>query len=472
MRNAYFWRPPRATAGVTILHGPSDWQIIQRDAAGFGQISLAGTWSTGEPAGTYSIQVRLVDQATNAPATTQLDWQNAAMEPAVSQWHATLDRIPTGGLYRVETRIRRPVAGDRRALRGDCIHHLGVGDIYVVAGQSNASGTGKGIADDGPELGVHVFANDEKWKLAMHPLEDATATRHPATVTGVFHGSSPWLAFGRRILEHTGIPIGLIPTALGGSPLSMWVTDAGQPAHLFDNMMDMVRKAGGRVAGVLWHQGESDTWAEKVQSYPATFAKLVDLFRKHLGPDTPIVTGQLNGYLCADGETEPLALYWTQMREMQRRIANDLPNVYLAVTIDGPFSDEIHNGSVANVMIGHRYADLALRHVYGLDILADFPQPKTVRWLDAERKTIEVTFVNVAGDFTPSTATGTFTVIDATGCVPIANAQTTPENTVRITLTQSATGPTTLHAGYGLLPRVNLRDDSARCITPFSMDVA
>jgi len=455
-----------ATLGVTITSGPQDWQILQRDEAGMGHFTIKGTWQSSETV--FSIQARLVDQQTNAPVARHLDWQDAELDLTKTMFTLTFKNIPTGGLYRVETRLRRPQAGDKRAMRGDCIHHLGVGDLYVITGQSNASGTGKGAAADGPELGVHLFANDEKWKLAIHPLEDATNTLHPCTVTGVFHGHSPWLAFAKRIKAKTGIPIGLIPTALGGSPISMWVQDSGQPASLFDNMMDMINKAGGRVAGVLWHQGESDTPPDAIDKYTERFNLLVKLFRKMLNdPKLPIITGQLNTYVNNQGDH----VRWTQMREIQRQLSHDLDRVYMAVTIDCPLSDEIHNNAIANVIVGERYADLALSHIYNQPILAEHPEPTKVRFTDASRKAIEITFTNLSGDWTPNTGANSFTAQDADGNIQIEQVELGFDGRIRIRLSRPAKNNAMLHALYGLKPEQNLRDDGGRIVTPFSLPI-
>jgi sialate O-acetylesterase len=152
--------------GVTITEGPKDWQVIQRDADGMSSVRIRGTFVTQES--NFSVQVRVVDENTNMPVSSALDWNEASTDGDIGAFHISVS-IPQGGLYRIETRVRRPEADDRRPLRGDCIHHIGVGDVFLIAGQSNASGTGKGAASDGPMLGVHVFANDERWKLATHP---------------------------------------------------------------------------------------------------------------------------------------------------------------------------------------------------------------------------------------------------------------------------------------------------------------
>jgi sialate O-acetylesterase len=453
--------------GVTITHGPADWQIIQRDEHGLGRMTIEGTWETGEKE--FSIQARLVDENTQMPVTRDLDWQDAKLALATLKFSLTLKNIPAGGLYRVETRLRRPVAGDKRAMRGDTIHHLGVGDIYIIAGQSNASGTGKGEAVDGPALGVHLFANDEHWKLGIHPVEDATRSLHPATITGVFHGHSPWLAFGKRILLKTGIPIGLIPTALGGSPISMWIQDTGEPGTLFDNMMDMVTKAGGSVAGVLWHQGESDSCeTATINRYADRFGLLVKLLREKFGKDLPVITGQINGGAWA--QREPCG--WTQIQEIQRKLAHDIDRVYLVVTVDCPLSDEVHNNAASNVIVGQRYADLALEHVYHQPILAEFPEPQTVRFTDSSRQCIEVSFINLAGDWTPNTVGGTFRAEDPDGVIPIKTEEILANNHIRIHLARPAKQKVTLHAFYGVRPTVTLRDDNCRCLTPFSLPVS
>ncbi|NLE29272.1 MAG: sialate O-acetylesterase [Phycisphaerae bacterium] len=452
--------------GVTIEKSPSDWQIIQRDEYGLGEFTIGGTWATDQKQ--FWVQARLVDEQTNAPVTGHHDWRDAVLDIANEKFTLTFTQIPAGGLYRVETRIKRPFADDPRALRGDYIHHLGVGDIYIVAGQSNASGTGKGPVLDGPQLGVHVFANDEQWKLATHPLEDATRTLHPITITGIFHGHSPWLAFGKRILSATGIPVGLIPTALGGCAISMWVTDAGEPGVLFDNMMGMVTKAGGKVAGVLWHQGESDAHSEGVELYPQRFEKLVTLLRKKLHkPDLPIFTGQLNRVISDQQTPCP----WSRMREIQRRLARQIERVYMAVTIDCSMSDEIHNNAAGCVLAGERYADLALKYVYAKPVQAHCPEPCDVRFDGSARQMIKIRFVNVSGDWTPNRITESFRVEDESGVIPIEKVDLGTGGEVHIHLSRPAGGSPMLHALHGVNPTITLRDDSCRPVTPFSLPV-
>lgn len=448
----------QSVIGVTITHGPQDWQIIQRSPKGSASVTIKGTWKADETE--YSVQVRVVDENTNMPVTSLLDWSDARMDRDAKTFEIVLD-IPQGGLYRIETRVRRPLAQDRRPLRGDCIHHIGVGDIYVIAGQSNASGTGKGAASDGPSLGVHLFANDEKWKLASHPLEDATGTLHPITITGIFHGHSPWLAFGKKILRTTGVPVGLIPCALGGSPIVRWLPD--EIGDLFGNMADMVRKAGNEIAGILWIQGETETFLHETELYHDRFVRCIEAFRRFFGRDTlPVFVGQLNAFYSPDADDRE----WSRMREIQRIVCQADPNAHLVVTIDSPLSDEIHNSSSANIVIGERFADRVLEHYYGLPVQSGFPEPSRISFLDADRTRIQVDFANVAGDWTQIWDCRDFQVEDEQGWVEIYPEISCTQ--VILQLGRSAQGKTTVHGLYGATPRPTLFDDNGRCITPFS----
>ncbi len=57
-----------------------------------------------------------------------------------------MEDIPAGGLYRIESCLKEEKNTPLEwATRGDCVEHFGVGDLFVIAGQSNAVGYGKKI---------------------------------------------------------------------------------------------------------------------------------------------------------------------------------------------------------------------------------------------------------------------------------------------------------------------------------------
>ena len=457
--------------GVRINEGPSDWQIYQRTAQGTADIQLAGTWHVFDwlpPETVCTVQARVVSEDTGAVPNEELDWQDATVDG--NQFSVTLKGVPAGGLYRIETRIQRKYSQDVRGLRGDCVHHVGVGDIYVIAGQSNASGTGKGAVTDPLSLGVHLFGNDESWKLATHPLEDSKNTLHPVTMTGIAHGHSPWLTFGRRVYTATGIPIGLVPTALGGSPISRWIDEDGRQGDLLSNLRDMVDKVGGEVAGVLWYQGESDASPDAVGLYRRRFEQFVGVVRDYVhDAQLPVFTAQLNRFLDRSADDE----CWSEMREIQRRAALTMDNVFLIPTIDVPMSDAIHNSASGNVMIGERFANAALRHVYGMPTMSEFPNIETIACVDDERTQVELSFRNVSGEWMGLSAEmADFRVEDDRGEAHIEDVSAGPNGALVLHLSRSVSRDAIVSGLFGANPSLSARDDLGRCITPFRVSVA
>ena len=222
------------------------WIVVQQDERGKGRIELGGRWKFETPG---QVEVRLVWEDTGVAVAAGLDWQAVPTEED-GTWKGALEHIPAGGLYRLETRLRTAEnpAGEWSP-RGDMRHFLGIGDLWVIAGQSNSAGYGRGPYEDPAELGVHLFRNSEQWALAAHPMNESTDTQHAVNREAANPGHSPYLQFGRTLKRTLAHPVGLVQTALGGSPLTRW--NPGEPgaADLFDNMVQCVEKVGGKGPG-------------------------------------------------------------------------------------------------------------------------------------------------------------------------------------------------------------------------------
>lgn len=470
--------------GVTIASGPHSWQIIQQDDTGHASMELSGRREIRSPADTDSarhwVEARLVYESSGYPVGARLDWTRAETEQD-GKWNVTLRDVPAGGLYRVETRVCRRGLPDERPLRGDYIHCIGVGDLWCIAGQSNASGTGAGITEDPPELGVHLFANDEQWKLATHPLEDATHTLHPITVTGIYHGHSPWLAFAKTLKDRLNHPIGLIPTALGGSPLQMWNPKEPGEAVLYENMMDMIGKAGGRIRGIVWYQGESDCSPALAATYLSRFKQFVARVRRDLGvPDLPIITAQLNRCATFDCRLNPAKAVgltpeshraWSVVREAQRQAAREVSGVCVIPTLDLSLSDVIHNSAPSEVVLGHRFAQVALGQVYQQDSLNEFPNVMSAQFASPDRQELLLQFSGVAGGWWALGVVEDFAVDDGDGWIPLDAAILGDEGEVRLRLSRPTTGAVRVHAGYGADPVSRVRDGNQRPMLAFSVDL-
>jgi hypothetical protein len=340
--------------GVRITFGLQSWQVVQT-YDGAASVRIGGSWRLEEGAKRADVasitpEYRLAREDDNSLV---YDWTQA---DAVTDktWEATV-KLPRGGLYRLETCLDAVSAktGEHWRFRGDIRTHLGAGDVFVMAGQSNSAGYSKGVAFDPPDMMVHVLRNSGSWDMAAHPLNDATDAPDCLNAPMGQTGTSPFIAFGRLYSRFTGAPVGLIACAQGGSSISQW--DAWRGGQLNLNMIRKIRRAGGAKA-VFWYQGCADALEEGVNDYAFSFKRMVEETRKALGCDIPYYTFQLNRY---DAPHDFDA--WNRIRRIQLELSHELDGVYLLPTTGLELGDEIHNSSRANVALGEQLAGFICR---------------------------------------------------------------------------------------------------------------
>jgi hypothetical protein len=338
--------------GVVIETGPQDWQIIQHEN-GAAHIRLAGYCIPNDQC--RVVYARVVDEETGFPIEP---WTRASVS-GDNRWELMLRDIPAGGLYRIETCLNEEGSlVFEWGCRGDMRHHIGIGDVYVITGQSNAAGSAKDFVYDPPEPGLHLLRNNGRWDMAGHPFNESTGTLHEVNSEGANPGHSPYLAFARRLKKYLGYPVGLIQTSRGASYLREWDPDTGL---LYKNMVTILA-AHGSVKGILWYQGCSDTGPGDRDSYLERFKGMVSRLRGHLdNPALPFLTVQLARLTNADTNNTG----WGMIREAQRRAAEEIENVFVVPSTDCTLSDAIHLSASGNLVLGERLAGLALRRIYG-----------------------------------------------------------------------------------------------------------
>lgn len=443
--------------GVLIEAAPQDWQILQQKE-GAAKITASGRYVLPPESDITQpvVYLRIVREDNGMPV---VDWQPAKLQ-AGETWEGELT-VPAGGLYRLETCLTQqgnPVL--EWATRGDMRHHLGVGDLYVIAGQSNSAGYGKDPFYDPPELGVHLCRNSLRWDLATHPMNESTDMAHPANLEGCNPGASPYLAFGKLLRRELGYPIGLLQTSLGGSPLSQWNPE--EDGRLYRSMMEVIASQGGSVRGVLWYQGCSDVGKEESRTYGERFTRVVRAFREEMGEDTPWLTVQLNRRLRQE-EVSAEDAGWGRVREAQRQAARNLLGISIVPATDCGLSDGIHNSAAANVMLGERLAGAALRDIYHRPWSCGAPDLKAIRHTSPD--TLELTFAPVAGRLfdidSHDVRCRAFTVEDTTGKeIAVVQAELT-EDTITLHLAEAVSGLCRVSAGWQMEPPVRLPLDFA-----------
>ena len=261
------------------------------------------------------------------------------------------------------------------------------------------------------------------------------------------------------------MPIGLIPTALGGSPLCAWEPGSPEGAFLYENMVTMIAAAGGQVAGMVWYQGCSDAGEQTAPSYLARFSHFVESFRAQYGANLPVITAQLNRYLDAQPEQDRP---WSQLREAQRQAARLLPNLAVVPTLDLTLSDGIHTSAIGNVILGQRFARAALGMVYGQALPWRAVDIAGAAFTDAERTAVRLSFAHVADHLVLlSLCPRDYLLEDADGTVPIQAARVDGNAAVLLELARPARGATVCHNLFGCDPISTLRDHLQRPVLAF-----
>ena len=360
----------RAMHGIVLTQRPDDWEIIQQQE-GIAKVRLAGNFKVIQDAIDVGVAsaipvIRVVREDDNFMV---IPWHEAAVINRTSEYEGTFETeltIPEGGLYRIDTSLetKSTLPNVTWMYRGDSALHIGVGDLFVIAGQSNSSGYSRDFCPDAPHLCVHLFRNRSKWDLASHPMNESTASEGLPNEEWGIPGVSPYLSFGKEYYKETNRPVGFIQTSLGGSPMKRWNPKDGD---LYENMMSKIRQTGGKCAGVLWYQGCSDTDELAAKSYYENFRNMVEAMRYELGYEIPFFTMQLNRQI--NGENDDA---WGLVREAQRRAAIEIPKVYIMTTTNLPLSDGIHNSAMSNLVLGERLAKQAF---YRLDKGEAFEPP-------------------------------------------------------------------------------------------------
>lgn len=217
--------------------------------------------------------------------------------------------VPAGGWYQLQV---LQVVGATAYVSTHS--EFGVGDIYVIAGQSNAANHAETKTQSKNPLVVMYDPVTGSWSPCQDPLPFASVYS-PLVGAGTRGQGSTWPELGDLLANDEQIPIGFLSTAMGGSPLKSWLPDGAafysdlnikkQPTNykLYQRLLTSVQRLVTESKGfkmVLWHQGESDlancnfansALCDSVQ-YKERFMKLKMALDKDLNTNTRWMVAQ------------------------------------------------------------------------------------------------------------------------------------------------------------------------------------
>lgn len=220
--------------------------------------------------------------------------------------------------------------------------------LYLLIGQSNMAGRGK-VDEESKKAHPRVvmLAKDLKWEPATDPLHfDKSAA-----------GVGPGLAFGKQMAEASPqVRIGLVPCAVGGTSIKVWVPGAEDKAtktHPYDDMLKRIQEAqkAGVLKGIIWHQGEADRGS--AGQYPGWLTELIERLRKELNaPGVPFVASELTVFK-PDG-AEGTKKFNEAVHSLVGKVKN-----YACVSAEGleHKGDQLHYNAESARTLGKRFAE-------------------------------------------------------------------------------------------------------------------
>ncbi len=385
--------PAIARAEVKLPHLLSDHAVLQRDSP----IHIWGWADPGE-----AVTVHFHDQTRTATADD------------LGKWTLWLMPEKAGGPFSL-------TATGSGGGAGVTLSDLLVGDVWVASGQSNMEMPlngfpGSAVLKNGPEEIAHAtlptvrLLRLEK-ATSDFPLNDISATWTECNPQTAAEFSAVAYFFGREINEKEKVPVGLIDTTWGGTPVEAWISmmgissDAGlmplfrswalfvqnladtdailakekrerdaaaaahqpppeqhwhpnpaswEPATLYNAMI--APETLYTIKGAIWYQGETNSDPERAPLYVKEMPALIADWRRAWGEgDFPFLYVQISNF---DSPHED----WGAIRDAQRRTL-DVAHTAMAVTLDIGTKDNVHPPDKQTV--GARLALAARAMVYG-----------------------------------------------------------------------------------------------------------
>ena len=250
-------------AQISISH-PVERMIFQRNNSNEANINIAGTY--------FSTIDRVEARVIALQGGTTTDWLQIQANPTNGYYSGTL--LVTGGWYKLEVRaFLNNVLVDTKTLQ-----KVGVGEVFAIAGQSNAQG-GAGVSTPAIDDRVNSvnYSNDysdyNKLPIGFSQLGSTPTSNGDSTKIGPFH-YVPWAwgKLGDLLASRLNVPILFYGAAHGGTSSEHWgksaqnlpfngeffiLQELGAPYRALENCVAYYGSLTG-MRGILWHQGESD----------------------------------------------------------------------------------------------------------------------------------------------------------------------------------------------------------------------
>ena len=215
---------------------------------------------------------------------------------------------------------------------------------FLLVGQSNMAGRGfPAEVEKIPNDGIYVLRNGRWWPMYVPVNPDRVTAGINLAESFVF----------RFLQDHPGDTVGIIPCADGGTALHQW--EPGEVLYDHAVMMTSLAQRNSTLAGILWHQGESDCGESRWPLYEEKAGRILQRLRADVGaPEVPVILGGLGDFLqvCRDGKF----VNYVHVNAALRSMAQKLPGFGFASAEGlGANPDNLHFSAAALREFGLRY---------------------------------------------------------------------------------------------------------------------
>ena len=190
-------------AATLTLSVPQNFQVVQRFSREKGRLLFSGVLA--EMAGRKcGLEARVGEYGKEA------DWQMLLPSVTDGDFQTSLE-VPAGGWYQVEFRARE----EQKVLAEVKIEHVGVGEVFVVAGQSNSANYG--AEKHSSQTGKVAAFDGKKWQLSQDPQPGAGGS-----------GGSFIPILGDFLADELHVPIAFVALGAGGTRVRAWIPKRGR----------------------------------------------------------------------------------------------------------------------------------------------------------------------------------------------------------------------------------------------------
>ncbi|MDV7187992.1 sialate O-acetylesterase [Lutibacter sp. TH_r2] len=289
-------------------------------------------------------------------------------------WKTTIKTTKAGGPYTIE------IIGSKKIVLNDVL----LGEVWLCGGQSNMAMKLEGNIGQHIEGSNKEILNSTNSNIRFFTVSKTVSNVPLDNCKGLWEISNPKTAaefsavgyfFGKMIQENLGVPVGLISSNVGGTPVQAWtskdVLDADfpefkkipkttgetkKPSVLFNGMINPLIPF--TIKGAIWYQGEGNRW--NPEQYSRLFpAMITDWRTKWNQGDFPFYFVQLAPYGNKNLEG------WVGIQQAQLKTMLTVPNTGMAVINDIGYKTRIHPPKKREV--GERLALWALKKDYNIE---------------------------------------------------------------------------------------------------------